>query len=87
MHRKQLYNINDLHQHISALLLTPTTLNRRFLSEIVYDEWWPWADILRFLKVPQDFPLKEAIPPNRFEGVNMLFFCDRKRWVDPPPDK
>lgn len=87
MHRKQLYNINDLHQHISALLLTPVTLNRRFLSEIVYDEWWPWADILRFLKVPQDFPLKEAIPPNRFEGVNMLFFCDRKRWVDPAPSK
>ncbi|MCX6900930.1 MAG: glycosyltransferase family 39 protein [Verrucomicrobia bacterium] len=87
MHRKQFYDINDLHQHVAALLLTPITLNRRFLSEIMFDEWWPWADVLRFLKVPQDFPLKEAIPPERFEGINMLFFCDRKRWADAAPSK
>ncbi|MCX6907122.1 MAG: glycosyltransferase family 39 protein, partial [Verrucomicrobia bacterium] len=87
MQREQFYKINDLHQHIAAMLLTPVTLNRRFLSEIINDEWMPWADILRFLKVPNDFPLKEAIPPQRFEGVNMLFFCDRKRWADAAPGK
>jgi hypothetical protein len=87
MQREQFYKINDLHQHIAAMLLTPVSLNRRFLSEVIYDEWWPWADVLRFLKVPRDFPLKEAIPPERFEGVNMLFFCDRKRWADAAPGK
>jgi hypothetical protein len=87
MQREQFYKVNDLHEHIAALLLTPITLNRRFLSEIIYDEWWPWADVLRFLKVPRDFPLKEAIPPERFEGVNMVFFCDRKRWADAAPAK
>jgi hypothetical protein len=87
MQREQFYKVNDLHQHVSALLLTPISLNRRFLSEVIYDEWWPWADVLRFLKVPRDFPLKEAIPPERFEGVNMLFFCDRKRWADAAPGK
>ena len=85
MQREQLYRINDLHQHIAALLLTPITLNRRFFSEIIQDEWWPWADILRLLKIPRDFPLKEAIPPERFEGINMLFLCDRKRWADAEP--
>ena len=76
---KQFYDLNDLHQHISGLLLTPITLNRRMLSEIMFDEWWPWAPILRFLKLPEDFPLKAA---KRIEGVNMVLYCDRQRWTD-----
>ncbi len=79
---KQFYDLNDLHQHISGLLLTPISLNRRMLSEIMFDEWWPWAPILRFLKFPDDFPLKAA---KQIEGVNMVFSCDRKRWTDEAP--
>ncbi len=79
---KQFYDLNDLHQHIAALLLTPVTLNRRMLSEIMFDEWWPWAPILRFLKFPEDFPLKAA---KQLEGVNIILSCDRKRWPDAPP--
>jgi Dolichyl-phosphate-mannose-protein mannosyltransferase len=78
---KQFYDLNDLHQHIAAMLLTPTTLNRRMLSEVMFDEWWPWAPILRFLKFPEDFPLKAA---KQLEGVNMILSCDRKRWTDAP---
>ncbi|MBI5686566.1 MAG: glycosyltransferase family 39 protein [Verrucomicrobia bacterium] len=51
----ELYKINDLHQHIAALLLTPVTLNNRFLTEILTDEWKPWAGVLGFLMFPPDF--------------------------------
>jgi hypothetical protein len=51
----ELYKINDLHQHIAALLLTPVTLNNRYLTEILTDEWKPWAGILGFLMFPPDF--------------------------------
>jgi hypothetical protein len=74
---EEFYKINDLHQHIAALLLTPVSLNRRFFTEIMQDEWWPWVTILRFLKFPDDFPLKAG---RQLEGVNMILVCDRKRW-------
>lgn len=78
------YKVNDLYQHIAAFMLTPITLNRRFLSEIMLGEWVPWSPIIRFLNFPKDFPLKEG---TRLEGVNMVLVADRKRWTDesPPP--
>ncbi|MCX7825498.1 MAG: glycosyltransferase family 39 protein [Verrucomicrobiae bacterium] len=74
---EEFYKINDLYQHISALLLTPVSLNRRFYTEIMLDEWMQWAPILRFLKFPDDFPLKAG---KQLEGVNMVLLCDRRRW-------
>lgn len=78
---EEFYKINDLYQHIAAFMLTPITLNRRFLSEIMLGEWVPWSPIIRFLNFPKDFPLKEG---TRLEGVNMVLVADRKRWTDEP---
>jgi len=75
---EEFYKINDLYQHISGLLLTPISLNRRFYTEIMLDEWMQWAPILRFLKFPDDFPLKAG---KQLEGVNIILVCDRKRWT------
>ncbi|MBI5397286.1 MAG: glycosyltransferase family 39 protein [Verrucomicrobia bacterium] len=76
---EEFYKINDLYQHISAFMLTPITLNRRFLSEVMLGEWVDWSPIIRFLNFPKDFPLKEG---TRLEGVNMVLVADRKRWPE-----
>ncbi len=78
---EEFYKINDLYQHVSVFMLTPITLNRRFLSEIMLGEWASWSPIIRFLNFPKDFPLKEG---TRLEGVNMVLVADRKRWMDEP---
>jgi hypothetical protein len=76
---EEFYKFNDLYEHVSALMFTPITLNRRFLSDIMMGEWVPWSPILRFLKFPEDFPLKAG---RQLEGVNIVIVCDRKRWTD-----
>jgi hypothetical protein len=55
---EQFYLITDRHQHIAAMLLTPITLNARFLTEIIGTEWWYWAAMLGYLQFPSDFPLR-----------------------------
>jgi hypothetical protein len=55
---EQFYRINDLHQHIAALLLTPITLNSRLLTEVMGGEWQPWSPVLGFLEFPNSFPLR-----------------------------
>jgi hypothetical protein len=55
---EQFYQVTDRHQHIAAMLLTPFTLNARFLTEITGAEWSPWAAMLGYLQFPGDFPLR-----------------------------
>ena len=52
---RQFFQINDQHQHIAALLLSPVTLNNRFLTEIMTPEWQPWSPVLGFMVFPRDF--------------------------------
>ncbi|MBI5397275.1 MAG: glycosyltransferase family 39 protein [Verrucomicrobia bacterium] len=58
---EQFYQITDRHQHIAAMLLTPLTLNARFLTEISGTEWSAWAPILGYLQFPADFPLRAGM--------------------------
>ncbi|MFZ2641296.1 MAG: glycosyltransferase family 39 protein [Verrucomicrobiia bacterium] len=54
----QFYKVNDLHRHISAMLLTPVTLNNRLLTDVMAGEWRPWSPVLGFMEFPRDFPLR-----------------------------
>jgi 4-amino-4-deoxy-L-arabinose transferase-like glycosyltransferase len=54
----EFYKLNDMQEHVSGLLLTPSTLNSRLLSDILAGEWAPWGPAVGFLKFPDNFPLK-----------------------------
>ncbi len=54
---QEFFTFNDMRQHVAMFMLTPTTLNIRLLTEVLSGEWGPWADILGFLKFPDEFPL------------------------------
>ncbi|MFA6564439.1 MAG: hypothetical protein WCV00_21220 [Verrucomicrobiia bacterium] len=57
---EQLYQINDLHKHIAAMLLTPVTLNSRLLTDVLAGEWRPWSPVLGFLEFPTSFPMRSG---------------------------
>lgn len=69
--------INDYNHKISAVYMTPLTLNRNF-NEVVNGAYSSWAPLL-FRRVPDTFPLR-APTPNL--GNDFLFFTDRVRWAN-----
>jgi hypothetical protein len=62
------YKFHKERHPIAALLLTPVTLNARFLTEIMHGEWADWWPILSYLRFPDNFPLRAG---NVIVGRNM----------------
>lgn len=81
---EQFYQINDYHQRVAGLLLTPLTLDRNFLSDMLRPnaELRPWVTL--FLgQMPQGFPLVARTSIPGFDP-DLLFFSDRARWNEEP---
>jgi hypothetical protein len=77
------YAINDFLKPIKALLITPITMNGKFLSDFLNvrsqeTAWMRFAlDTMVRTNIPGGFPLKQA--PSGFLP-DFLVLTDRKRW-------
>lgn len=79
--QSEFFAINDFQKPITALYLTPQTMDSKFLSQWVRAGEHSWGSfILESLvkrEVPPSFPLREA--PSGFLP-EQLFLTDRQRW-------
>src|SRR5436189_4101567 len=80
-HSGDFFSINDYQKAIRGLLLTPLTIDTRFVSEMLKNPDGAWGrfvlESLLRTNVPTGFPLKNA--PKGFLP-DFLFLSDRIRW-------
>jgi hypothetical protein len=81
---RSFFAVNDEQRPISALYLTPLTIDVRFLSQILQGPDHGWSrfatEVLMQTNVPAQFPLRHA----RLKyAPDQLFLCDRPRWQEP----
>ena len=68
--------INDENQYISGIYFTTLTRDKPFVSQLLAGPEKSWLPIMTG-RVPDDFPLKEAIALNK---QDQIFLSDRDRW-------
>jgi len=79
------FAINDYIKPVQALYLTPETMDRKFVSDLVRSGEHSWGSFVVFgvlqNQIPQNFPLRNA--PTGFLPER-LFLTDRERWKTAP---
>jgi hypothetical protein len=81
-------DLNNNYKTVSALYLTPVTMDARLLSEDAWAGGNSWAEVAMGIlykgEMPEKFPLIHAFS----EGVpEQLFLTDRERWAKPAGKK
>ena len=80
------YTLNDYTKPVSALYLTPATLDLGMLTLMQHDA--SWADfvlrvVARDKTLPAGFPLTKSVPPHVLPA--QMFFSDWERWLKSSP--
>ncbi len=76
------FHVSDYEKPISAIYLTPVTMNERFLTQFAHNSDYSWGGFvleygLRKKPLPSSFPLRKALPnwmPDQF------ILTDYERW-------
>ncbi|HEY8967341.1 MAG TPA: hypothetical protein VIM58_12900 [Candidatus Methylacidiphilales bacterium] len=76
---KEFVEINDYVHPLSAILLTPESMNSPALSDIIKGEWKGWALLVLGLQRPAEIPLTTLIRTHPNENEYLLL-TDRPRW-------
>jgi len=78
---EEFYQINDFHERVPGMYITPISLDRKYMSEIRGPELGQWSPIFLFGQVPKGFPLLAATAvPGQVGG--QFLYADRKRWSE-----
>lgn len=85
--RGEFYSLTDYIKPVSALYLTPATLDSGLLSLLQDDA--TWADfvlrvVARDKTLPDGFPLTKSVPPYVLQS--QMFFSDWERWLKTEPE-
>lgn len=80
--RGEFYSLSDYIKPVSALYLTPATLDLGLLTRLRDDA--SWADfvvraVAREKILPEGFPLSKSVPPHVLQS--QMFFADWERWL------
>lgn len=83
------YQVNDEHHHLTALLLSPLTMDAPFRRDILQGRSHDWArlavEVLLRTNVPTGFPLRYAWSPGIPDHLFLadLLLAEREGWLQP----